>query len=284
MSFVSPMLARKMPDYFDRMFEPNQWWANEKFDGIRLITVVRRGASDLFTEKTVETWSRLGIIHPVPRHIIEAAAKLPDGIYDGELLAPGKRCYGTMALVNGPDLLYHVFDIIEAGGFSFIHRPLEERLIYMQELEQKGHFSGPIKLAEYRMMSSWADVEALRDRVYERDGEGLILKRVRSKYQVGKRPKDWIKIKKLERKPMMIVGFQPSRGLLNNRGPYAIVVVRDEDGIETTVKTKNDAECRQFEMEATVSPHPAIGRMLIIEYQERTPDGNYREPRWKEWA
>lgn len=158
--------------------------------------------------------------------------------------------------------------------------------------------------------------------IWARDGEGVILKRRDSRYSPGKRPReDWIKIKALRSAILTVVGFLPSKGTIQNRGPYATVVLRDDQGYETTVKTLNDAELAKFEAEwkaldphqtradiegvsrveaksrthrglfdndPMIAPlaalHPAIGRRLRIEYQERTPDGSYRHPRWDRWA
>jgi hypothetical protein len=83
------------------------------------------------------------------------------------------------------------------------------------------------------------------------------------------------------------MGFTQSRGKIIDRGPYAAVLLRDAAGNETTVKTLNDVELDRFEQEwpstAGVEHHPAVGRKLRIEYQERTPDGSYRHPRWDRW-
>jgi ATP-dependent DNA ligase len=142
----------------------------------------------------------------------------------------------------------------------------------------------------------------LRDEVWASDGEGLILKRCSAPYQIGKRSKDFIKIKALRSEIMTVIGFVPSHGLINNRGLYATIVVQDSDGIVTTVKTRNDLECRLLEREGPqilewretrymgkpmkmIINHPAIGRKLRIEYQEKTfPDNNYRHPRFDHWV
>ena len=135
----------------------------------------------------------------------------------------------------------------------------------------------------------------MRDEVWARDGEGLILKRIDAPYTIGKRPKNtWVKIKKLQSQIFTVIGWEPSRGLINNRGLYGMTKLRDEDGIITQVKTKNDAQCRLFEERASFPdgqggmvvriPHPDLGRKLVCEFQERTIYNEYRHIRWDHWS
>jgi hypothetical protein len=71
--------------------------------------------------------------------------------------------------------------------------------------------------------------------------------------------------------------------------------LEDDRGNRTSVKTKDDFELAQFEKQAlaglqkvgdmvvAIPAHPAIGRKLRIEYQDWTPRGGYRHPRWDRW-
>lgn len=287
--FVSPMLASKMKDDYPSMFLPGRWAAEEKFDGIRLVADIAKGIT--------EPWSRDGIIHPLPVHIIEALSRFPDCIVDGEIYVPGERCYGATRISSSPRMIYQIFDVIrlDAGvtnygnvnGYDYdSRRDLLTR--YLAPL-----CNDHVRISPSENVDTWERVIELRDEVWARDGEGLILKRRKSFYEIDKRSANWVKIKKKERATMTIIGFEASRGKKQNRGPYAMVTLRGDDGSYAQVKTKNDAECRKFEAEAPKYPagfmeqppvHPAIGRRLDIEYQERTPDGAYREARWLRWT
>lgn len=312
MPFITPMYAAPMPKT-PLDIRPGLWALEEKLDGHRLIVEVKH-----IVTKHIIAWSRNGLQRSLPRHILDALVQLPVGIYDGELLVPGKRSYGVTEIVNGPDLVYVVFDAIELLGVSTVLESYDRRRAYLTEIFNKvwsGHEAVnrrravcaeaevPVWLAPSANIQHLDDVDNACRMIWERDGEGVILKRRASRYSPGKRPKgDWIKVKQLRSAVLTIVGFQPSRGEIQNRGPYATVVLRDAEGYETTVKTLNDAECRRFEdmirvqthtkdnddsnaLEFVLSQmHPAIGRRLVIEYQERTPDGSYRHPRWDRWA
>lgn len=294
--FIEPMYACPVPNLTKNPrakpvdLESGLWVAEEKYDGIRLVTEVCATKDRLFVDKGVTSWSRYGNLRPLPDHIMEQVAKLPDCIIDGELMAPGKRSYGTMDLDNQSDLIYYVFDIIQfettdCTAFTYQAR---RSLLHDVMVAEASKPQSYLALTPAMSVLSWEDVYRLRDEVYARDGEGLILKRVTTPYTSGKRPKQtWIKIKQLQCSPFTVVGFTPSRGLINDRGPYGMVQLVDDEGHETAVKTRNDAECRRFEelgrnLKAG-ERHPDLGRTLWCEWQERTPDGQYRHIRWNHW-
>lgn len=294
--FLSPMLAKPLPKDF--ILEPDTFSAEEKFDGHRLIVEVSGEKVQLFSDKGVVAWSRYGIERKLPHHLLDILEEFPNGIYDGELLVPGKRSYGVTELTNSSDLHYFIFDVLQIDGRDETKSSYEKR---RELLKFYAPFKDQVQLAQSTPVNTWEEIISLRNSVWARDGEGLILKRINAPYQIGKRSKDFIKIKALRSDVLSIIGFIPSHGEIVNRGLYATVVLRDDEGNVTTVKTRNDAECRKFEEQAyqedlrwetirangkqlkMIINHPAVGRKLHIEFQERTPDGNYRHPRWDRW-
>lgn len=280
MAFTKVMLAHPLKPGF--VLRPDEYFAEEKVDGIRILCEIETGSSNLFTKRKITPWSRLEKIHPLPTHILEDLSEFPQCVLDGEIYIEGKRSYGAVELANLPDLVYCVFDVISIAGQSTTHLKQFERRLLLEELF-KSVDSQSVILNPSTNVNTMDEIYALRDSVWSRDGEGLILKRRDAIYQ-HKRSKDWIKIKQLQSAVLAVVGFQPSRGLINDRGPYAMTIIRDEYGIITTVKTRNDEECRKLEKEAIPGKiHPAVGRKLRIEYQEKTPDMSYRHPRWDRW-
>jgi len=282
MAFVAPMLASPMREGFAP--KPGTVIAEEKFDGIRLIAEVNHEqAEDLLSECYVQTWSRNGIPHVVPRHLRDALSKLPNGIYDGELFVPGKRSYGATRIDHAEQLRFVIFDVLVLLDTDITNSPLYERRQFLEEIfSREAVRTKWVTLAEARVIHDFKDVVNFRDEVWKRDGEGLILKVLSAPYRPGKRDKSWIKIKQLKSAVLTIIGFAESKGEIINRGPYATVILKDAQGYTTTVKTRNDAEIARFERQGNGvhGNHPAIGKQLRIEYQERTPDGSYRHPRW----
>jgi bifunctional non-homologous end joining protein LigD len=287
MAFIAPMLASPLKAGFAP--KPGEWISEEKYDGIRLIVEVdREQPEDLLSSETVRSWSRDQILHAIPRHLRAAFGVLPTGIYDCELFVPGKRSYGATRLDMADKLQAVVFDVLEVNRVPVFEQKLTHRRALLDVIfthDVVVAVAPHVTLAEARVITCYDDIIAHRDEVWGRDGEGLILKYLEARYRPGKRDKSWIKIKQLKSAVLTVIGFEPSRGEIINRGPYATVVLQDSDGNVTTVKTRNDAEVAKFERDAPVSgiKHPAIGRALRIEYQERTPDGSYRHPRWDRW-
>ena len=275
MSFISPMLAAPMPASFD--VTPDTWVAEEKYDGIRIVAEVTHD-SYLFGKERVKTWSRYGNNHIVPDHIIDALRHLPKGVYDGELRIPGLRSYGVAKLINGPKLMYTVFDVLYLYDKFTTELPYKYRRRLVTEIFE-ANIPPAVTPASSVPIRNLSHAYDLCKQIWARDGEGLILKNTKAQYYPGKRPKNvFVKMKQLRSAVMTVIGFESGK-----YGPYARVSLVDADGVALTVKARNADERARFEMAATTSPHPAIGRKLRIEYQERTPDNSYRHPRWDRW-
>jgi len=279
MSFVAPALASPLKDH---LITPNLWSAEEKFDGHRLIVRVGDKTSrTLFEAANDETgiraWSRDEKDRILPPHLRESLRRLPDGIYDGELLVPGRRSFDVTVLENVNKLVFMVFDVVQLLGRDLtfqapVMASYDERRSLLEEIfrdERPG-----VKLAWSKIIKSRDEISVLAKEVWARDGEGLILKRRASPYAPGKRTKDWLKIKQLRSAVLTVIGFTAG-----TMGQHSVTLLRDEEGYETSVKWKNLDLLRQVESD----PDKFVGRRLMIEYQERTPDGGYRHPRWDRW-
>jgi bifunctional non-homologous end joining protein LigD len=277
--FRAPMLASICPDSVE--VQPGQFMVEEKYDGERIGVLVSSGHDDLFTAKRITAWSRYGLERKLPTHLTQELAQLPDGYYDGELMVPGARSYGVKVLTNAALLQYFIFDALQLKGVEIMTMPYHER---RQRLLENIPDGNAVHLADSFYVGSWDDIISHRDAVWARGGEGLILKRITAPYLIGKRSKDWMKIKDLRHAILTVTGFVAGQSVKQNRGPFAMVRLQDDDGNVITVKTKNDYELRRLESESRQNPHPRIGTKLVILYQERTPDGSYRHPRWDRWA
>jgi ATP-dependent DNA ligase len=286
MPFVKPMLCHKLPEGFT-VSRVDEWVADEKFDGHRLIVTIGDGSTDLLaSEKYVQAWSRDGLPRILPTHIREALVKFPNGTYDGELLVIGQRSYGVTVIENQARLTLVLFDVLELLGIRTTGDAYRFRRAYLEEIFSRDFAqTSAVIIAKQWSINSLKDLEAARDEVWARDGEGLIVKRLGGIYAPGKRSKDILKVKALRHAVLEVVGFGAGKGLIVDRGPYAMVHLRDDDGNVTSVKTRSDREIHRLEQAAkgVVGKHPWIGRRLCVDYQERTPDGSYRHIRWDRW-
>lgn len=264
MPFIKPMFASPLPESWKP--NPREWVVEEKFDGHRIVAQV--------TGRTVQAWSRYGRERILPKHVREALHSLPDGVWDGELRIPGSRSYGVVVLEDADKLVYTVFDVLEIAGRAATHLSYDDRRTLLNETWKRAGSVFGREIADSCRIDTRERVDELAEQVWNRDGEGLIIKRRAARYEPGKRAKHWLKVKKLRTAVLTVVEYV--EGLM---GPCATVRLRDDEGYETTVKTLNFAELARLEAD----PGAYIGRQLRIEYQERTPDHGYRHPRWDRW-
>ena len=165
----------------DRFSGP-EWIFERKFDGIRLLAF-RKGS-------TVRLFSR----NQLPQHhpaVAEAIAQLPVD----EVILDGEVDWG------GPNVHYHVFDILWLDGRNVMTLPLMERRALLSDLPMRS----PLKRV----------VEVSGDKPWEqacREGwEGLIAKRRDSLYEQRRSP-HWLKMKCEASQEFVIGGFTDPQG------------------------------------------------------------------------
>jgi ATP-dependent DNA ligase len=307
---IEPMLAKPMSK--GNIVDWNDWAIEEKFDGHRLIVEVAPGVPPLAHTRprkhAGDVSGKSMNTKELPAHLASALAMLPAGVYDGELLG-GETSTDVTRTDLAHTLRFVVFDVLRLDRrgertpddqntmrLSYDdRRSLLESIFEPLDADARRMFGqaiGPVSLAQNLALSCEADVTAFVKRIWDRGGEGAILKRRAARYQAGKRSPDFIKVKKCLTAVMTVVGFEATKGKVMNRGAFATVVLEDAAGNRTSVKTKDDGEIASFnkDWERVASSvagargrHPAIGRQLRIEYQDWTPKGGYRHPRWDRW-
>lgn len=293
---IAPMLAVPMDKA--SVTDWRDWVIEQKFDGHRLIVHVAAHSVKAWTRPRKHAGSgsaKTMAERPLPAHLVDAFLALPEGIYDGELLA-GETSTDVTRVDLQNTLRFVVFDVIQIGMAVLQTCTYDERRRELENLfgPKRRRISKYVTLAESKPLTCLDDVTAFVQGVWLGQGEGAILKRRASLYRPGKRSPDWIKVKKLLTTVCTVVGFKPTKGTVLNRGPFACVILEDAQGNRTSVKTKDDAELARFTTQWSVSTknglpyklgdsHPAIGRQLRIEYQDFTPKDGYRHPRWDRW-
>ena len=281
---IRPMLA--VPMSKANITDWRDWSIEVKYDGVRLIVDVGRS--------TVTAWTRPRgsskemAVRPLPAHLVKDLLCFPQGVYDGELIA-GTTSTDVTRLDLEHERRFVMFDVLNLLGEERTRElPYCQRRARLMELFDGVTSLGHVDLAVSQQLTCKSDVTRFVKAVWDDDGEGAILKRNAARYQAGKRSPDYIKVKKESHVTMTIVGFQSTKGIVLDRGRFAIVVLEDTDGNRTTVKTKDDFELNKFEQQSVTvqddpTQHPALGRKLVVEYQDRTRDGGYRHPRWDRW-
>jgi DNA ligase-1 len=186
----------------DLLGDVSGWQVEWKWDGIRAQLVRRAGQTFL--------WSRGEEL--VTDRYPEVAAigeSIPDGtVLDGELLPwkdgavlpfahlqrrIGRKALGKKMLAEVP-VIFLAYDLLEIEGEDVREQPIQWRRARLEALVRSVRHER-LLLSERVAAASWAALRALRDQSRSRGVEGLMLKRLSSPYQVGRRRGDWWKWK-----------------------------------------------------------------------------------------
>lgn len=296
-----PMLAKPLTDNFSP--GRDMYVAEEKFDGHRMIVEVRGDVA----HREIEAWSRTGKlctqkIHEGMRYELQ---RLPVGTYDGELVFPGGHSYDVTVLENRSKLLLVLFDVLTQGEADVTPLKYCQRRSHLENIFVALHGLNFVHLAKTWPIMSREQLDTVVEEIWERNGEGVIVKDMFAPYLPGKRTKHFMKIKQCQSAVLTVVGFAPSQGELNNRGRAGITVLHEPAnyhnpaGGYAVVKTLDDATCRRLEgrflkeeswervkiagqwVEFNTA-HEDVGRTLRVEFHERTPD-SLRHARWDRW-
>ena len=182
--------------------DPKEWQAEYKWDGIRGQLIVRgdvhfvwsRG-EELVTDKYPEF------------HALREA--LPDGtVLDGEILAwkdgtalpfaemqkrIGRKTVGKKILSDVP-VVFMAYDIMEHGGEDIRQLSMGERRKLLEQIQQQADH--PVLLISQTLsFSTWQEIVQHREHARSTSIEGLMLKRLSSNYEVGRKRGDWWKWK-----------------------------------------------------------------------------------------
>lgn len=263
--FISPMLASALPEELDLDdYQDEDHHLEEKYNGHRRILLVHEGG-------TYQLWARSGKTHRLPLHLEKLVALLAPGTYDGEEYIPNS----PHTDVKRKDLLYKhrlvLFDMLKVGFIPAMDKPGDERYELLEEATRHLNCQEDRLFVAPRFPVSRAGL----DQIWNRGGEGAIIKRTKARYQSGKRSADWTKFKKEGAAEVTITGFKTGK-----YGPHSRVVGFDRHGVEVTVKSLNDEWRADFKKDA----QRFIGRTMVISYQEKTaptakcPTGKYAHP------
>ena len=257
--FLPPMLttaAKSAPG--------GEHWLHEwKWDGYRIIA--QGGGMPLL-------WSRNGLPWNgrVPE-LVQALSTLGiDAMLDGELIAVDERGYSDFnalqhALKSGDtaQLRYAVFDLLALDGIDLTDVPLRDRKALLEQLLQgadprlfySGHVSG-----HGSEVFAAARTQGM---------EGIVSKRADSKYRSG-RSAQWLKIKAVETREFVIVGYTQPKGsragigallLAHKQGGQLVYAGRVGTGLSDAMLRELPRQLQELEAATPTVPLPAHTRI-----------------------
>ena len=228
------------------------WWMSEKLDGVRAYWDGKRFLS------------RLGNAYHAPSWF---TAQLPDSPLDGELWVGRKKFQRCVSIVRRLDagldwreVRYLIFDAPAMAA------PFEARMKHLQEflaLQQPPY-------AQYVDQALCTDIDHMRSelrRVEGLGGEGLMMRRPGSRYEVG-RSHSLLKVKSFHDAEARVIGHQAGTG--KHKGRLGALLVEMPSGIQFNVGTGLSDRERE-------SP-PPVGAIITYRYQELSDGGVPRFP------
>ncbi|MEK6275288.1 MAG: DNA ligase D [Actinomycetota bacterium] len=181
------------------------WLFEIKFDGYRIIASVAGGEPDLRSRKDQDYTKRF---ENVSKELVKAL-KTPDCVVDGEVCAlddEGRPSFSAMQQGRSETpIVYYLFDLLEVEGEPIVDLPLEKRRKRLEKLLDKRNRT-------VRFSESFDDGQALFDAAEKQGLEGVMAKRLGSRYLPGKRSRDWLKIKGHGRQEFVVAGYTRGKG------------------------------------------------------------------------
>ena len=301
-SFIAPMLATPA----DRLPPDDSAWAYEfKWDGVRALVFVDDGNVCVQGRRQVEVTDR----YPELAGIADAL----DGrsaVLDGEVVAVDERgrpsfqlLQQRMHVASAADARRRMaqvpvawlgFDVLALDGNPTLDLPYTERRRLLEGLG----LAGPRwQVPPSHPGDGPSVLEASRAAVLE----GIVAKRLDSRYEPGRRSRCWLKLKNHRRQELVIGGWTAGEGSRSDRFGSLMVGVYDGDelryagnvGTGFTEKTLTDLSARLAQLRRDDSPFvntPRLpGRMFFVdpvlvaevEYSDWTSDGRLRHPSFK---
>jgi bifunctional non-homologous end joining protein LigD len=230
---LTPMLARSEPS----LPPDSEPWALEmKWDGVRALAYCEGTRARLISR----TGEDITAAYPELRGLAAAVGRR-DALLDGEIVAMGDSGWPdfevlqnrmhvrdaslAQRLVAEYPVTYLAFDLLHLDGRPLLNLPYTQRRALLEDLAMNGQsWQTPPSF----IGAPGADVQA----VSRQHGlEGVVVKRLDSRYEPGKRPGTWRKVKNIRRQEAVIGGWRPGKGNRSGQIGSLLVGVQEDGGL-----------------------------------------------------
>jgi bifunctional non-homologous end joining protein LigD len=230
---LPPMLARSEPHLPP---DDGTWALEMKWDGVRALAYCE-GIRVRLVSRTGED---VTAAYPELRGLAAAVGRR-DALLDGEVVALGESGWPDFeALQNRMHVraapvaqrlaaeypvTYLAFDLLHLDGRPLLELPYTQRRALLEALELYGpSWQTPPSFTG----EPGASVQA----VSRQHGlEGVVAKRLDSRYEPGKRPGTWRKVKNIRRQEAVIGGWRPGKGNRSGQIGSLLVGVQEDGGL-----------------------------------------------------
>jgi bifunctional non-homologous end joining protein LigD len=290
---MQPMLATAAP-----ALPVGPGWAFEfKWDGIRALVDVSHNRTTI----TSRAQNDIGGGYPELGHFGDG---LEDALLDGEIVAfdQGRPSFGrlqTRMHMRDPSVVtrlavecpvtYIIFDVLRLYGVDVTSRPLAERRETLERLAEVH--------PGWTLSPSFDDGPATEAAARQHGLEGVVAKRLGSRYRPGLRTADWVKVKFVQRDDFLVVGWEADRAepdrlsslLLGCHGRHGLVLA-GKVGSGLTMQSAAELQHRLITRASCPLPIPpprSPGRVVTwvepevvvaVQYTSWAEDGRLRSP------
>jgi bifunctional non-homologous end joining protein LigD len=300
---ILPMLADASSDL---PRDESRWSFEVKWDGVRALAYVQPGRLRLESRNLREITDG----YPEVRGILRDLG-MREAVLDGELITfdeEGRPSFERLQRrmhVTSPSavrrlsastpVVYAIFDLLHLDGHDLMARPYSERRAALEALE----LGGPA----WRVPAVHAGQgRALLKATAAQGLEGLVAKRLGSRYEPGRRTGAWLKVKHVQRQELVIAGWLPGEGRRRDRIGALLTGYYEEDGrlrfagrvgtgfTDRLLDQLGQALSPLQTSESPFDPRPKLPRNAVfarpelvaeIEFREWTAEGVMRAPSFK---
>ncbi len=266
-SFIEPMKAQlsDLP-----AFDNADWIFEIKWDGYRAIAEINSSRNKLYSRNGL-TFDKA---YPKVFEALKSFKK--KAVIDGEIVVfdeQGKPNFQKLQNYKNNDkyaIHFYAFDCLEANGKSITDLSVIERKKILQSILPKSdviHYCDHVD----------GEGKALFQEMRKMGLEGMIAKRKDSKYYIGKRTSEWLKIKNIQTQEAIIVGYTAPKGSRSSFGSLLLAVKKKSKlvyignvGTGFTDKSLKDLHTKLKKIIRKTSP-------LDVPIKE-TPDMTWVEP------
>ncbi|HLV58067.1 MAG TPA: non-homologous end-joining DNA ligase [Natronosporangium sp.] len=276
-------------------------WAYEfKWDGVRAVAVVREGRLRLYARSGAE----ITAAYP---ELADLAGAVPDAVLDGEIVVldrAGVPSFAALAermhvreparaarLAASTPVTYVIFDLLALAGEDLTARPYWQRRDALERLVRPG--------PRWLVSPRFDDGQATFAAATEHSLEGVVAKRLDSRYRPGVRSPDWVKVKLEQTGDFVVGGWRPGQRrlgalLVGTPAPGGGLTYRGRvgGGIGAAAERQLLAALAPLRTDASPFVTPLaredardavwVRPELVVEvrYGQWTPDGRLRFPRF----
>lgn len=199
---MRPMLATRGT----HVPQGDEWQHEVKWDGMRVLVDVRGGAPRLFSRNEIDATVSFPELAGMP---------LDDALLDGEVVAfadglPSfaalaermhvSRADRARALAERIPVTLLAFDLLRLGERDLLDQPLAVRRELLEGLD--------LQHDRWQTPPGYDDGQMLFDATYQQGLEGIVSKRLSSRYRPGQRSKDWLKFAHRRRESYVVGGWR----------------------------------------------------------------------------